>query len=80
MNAFNFARNERIARSSYNQKEWYSHNHDERHEPMNGKRIGVKESWLMPDGSWMKFPGDTSGGAKNTINCQCMEFIVVGGY
>jgi HK97 family phage portal protein len=80
MNAFNFARNERISRSNYAQKEWYSHNHSERHEPMDGKRVGVQESWLLPDGTWVKFPGDMSGGASNTVNCQCMEFIVVGGY
>ena len=79
MNAFNFARNERISRSNYAQKEWYTHSKDGRHESMNGKRVGTKESWLMPDGTWMKFPGDMAGGADNTVNCRCMEFIVVGG-
>lgn len=80
MNAFSFARNERISRSNYAQKEWYTRSKDGRHSSMNGKRVGVQESWLMPDGTWMKFPGDKAGGADNTVNCQCMEFIVVGGY
>jgi hypothetical protein len=80
MSAFNFGRHEIIARSGFSLKEWYTPNGETgRHSEMNGKTIGVKEVWLMPDGYQMSYPSDLAGGIKNCVNCRCVEFIVTNG-
>lgn len=80
MSAFNHGRHEVIARSAFSLKEWYTPNAESgRHSEMNGKTIGVRELWLMPDGYQMSFPCDPAGGIKNCVNCRCVEFIVTNG-
>lgn len=46
------------------------------HQAMDGKTIqGMQEAWVLPDGSRMMYPGDTSLGApgEQTIQCRCYE-------
>jgi hypothetical protein len=50
------------------------------HEAMHRREIeGMEAPWVLPDGSRMMFPGDTSLGAAadQTINCRCYEEFVV---
>ena len=46
------------------------------HEAMNGVTVhGIDEPFVLPDGSRMLYPGDTSMGAapEQTVNCRCLE-------
>ena len=80
MSAFNHGRHEVIARSAFSLKEWYTPNAESgRHSEMNGKTVGVRELWLLPDGYQMSYPCDPAGGIKNCVNCRCVEFIVTNG-
>jgi HK97 family phage portal protein len=42
------------------------------HEQMDGKKIGMEESFTMPSGEKLTFPGDYNADAPgNSINCRC---------
>ncbi|MCA2013516.1 phage head morphogenesis protein [Cereibacter sphaeroides] len=46
------------------------------HQEMNDKTVqGMNATWTLPDGSQMRFPGDTSLGAsaKQVVRCRCYE-------
>jgi hypothetical protein len=46
------------------------------HMIMDGKKVqGLTAPWVLPDGSMMMYPGDTSMGAsaEQTIQCRCIE-------
>lgn len=47
----------------------------DQHEAMNGEQIPIDEPWVLPDGTQMMFPTDTSlgAGADQIINCRCTE-------
>jgi hypothetical protein len=50
------------------------------HVIMDGKRVtGMDEPYLLPDGSRMLYPGDTSleASARQTVQCRCTERFVV---
>lgn len=48
--------------------------HDHRLE--NGQKVPYDESFHMADGSYLKFPGDPKGSARQVINCRCgISFI-----
>lgn len=68
-----------IDRSGFREKEWFTAM-DERvrpqHQPMHGKKIKVGEMWLLPDGSYLRHPGDYDGPAHQIINCRCIEVVV----
>ncbi len=52
----------------------------EDHQAMNGETIvGLDDAWVLPDGSRMMTPGDSSMGApiEQTIVCRCYERISV---
>jgi hypothetical protein len=52
----------------------------EDHAAMDGAEVdGMETPWVLPDGSQMLYPGDTSLGADaaQTINCRCLETYVV---
>lgn len=59
-------------------KEWISYIDDrtrETHREMNGKTVGMDESFSMPtddgDRDELDYPGDPNGSAENVINCRC---------
>ncbi|MDV3768136.1 hypothetical protein CMU26_01080 [Elizabethkingia anophelis] len=41
------------------------------HLAMDGRTVAGNESFILPSGVEMKYPGDKSGGASETINCTC---------
>ena len=46
------------------------------HQAMNDETVqGLESTWSLPDGSQMRFPGDTSLGAsaKQVVRCRCYE-------
>jgi len=75
----NFARHEAINRSGFRRKQWWTAL-DERvrseHMQMHGAEINVGDSWIMPDSSVLRYPGDYLGPAHQIINCRCMEICV----
>ncbi|MDV3568161.1 hypothetical protein CMU71_14805 [Elizabethkingia anophelis] len=43
------------------------------HIAMDGKTVPQGENFKLPSGVEMKYPGDKSGGASETINCTCTQ-------
>lgn len=41
------------------------------HIAMQGKRVGIDEVFILPDGTAMRFPHDPSAPARHTIGCKC---------
>jgi HK97 family phage portal protein len=68
-----------INRSGYKEKRWFTAM-DERvrpqHRAMHGRTIKTGNPWVMPDGSSLRFPGDSRGPAHQVISCRCIETVV----
>ena len=77
----NFTYHDQVA-STYGielKKQWQSTSDDRTrpsHAAMNGKQVGMDESFTMPNGALMKYVGDPTGGAANVINCRCVIIYV----
>jgi hypothetical protein len=41
------------------------------HRLMNGKGVGLMESFVLPDGTTMLYPHDSSAPIKHTVGCRC---------
>ena len=44
---------------------------------MDGKVVKVNEDFVLPDGTRLMYPGDSKGGADQTINCRCGTEIII---
>ena len=92
--AMTIARTEVVSASNYGsfagalqtgldfQKVWLSSRDDrvrDDHQEMDGVAVGKQELFVLPDGSKVMVPGDTSLGAdaSQTINCRCTEIYEV---
>ena len=56
------------------QKEWVASSGErtrDAHRDADGQRVGMNETFTV-DGEQLRYPGDTSGSAENTINCRCV--------
>ncbi len=69
-----------INRSGFREKTWYTAL-DERvrvqHRPMHGKIVRVGEVWVMPDGTYLRHPGDMNGPVHQIAGCRCIEIVVL---
>jgi hypothetical protein len=65
--------------SGFGEKEWFTAL-DEReradHRFMFGMRVRMGDVWAMPDGSFLRHPGDNRGVASQIIGCRCLEIAV----
>jgi len=80
--ASNFGRHASLTESGFAFKEWFTsldkkvrdgHNAEANHVIMHGKRVGMKEDWIMSDGTTLRYPGDFLGPAHQVIQCRCIE-------
>jgi len=69
-----------VNRSGYAKKQWFTAM-DERvrpqHRSMHGQVVSVGTPWVLPDGSSLRYPGDSEGPAHQIINCRCIEVAVL---
>jgi len=70
--AQNFGRGAEMKDQGIENKMWISifSNSRDAHMAAHGQVVGVNESFSV-GGEYLSFPGDPSGSAENTINCQC---------
>ena len=79
LGAANEGRHLAISRTGFGERRWFTAM-DERvraqHKAMHGKTAKVGIPWVMPDGTSLRFPGDSNGPAHQVIQCRCIETVV----
>lgn len=75
--SYNFANNQNIRAGKKERKMWVSAS-DEKdtrpsHASMNGTVIGKNESWKLPTGAVVRFPGDFAAPPGEVVGCRCIE-------
>jgi hypothetical protein len=49
----------------------------EDHMAMDGVEVGLNESFMLPDGTQLSYPGDPAGPADQIINCRCGSTVII---
>ena len=81
--AANESRSITINRSGFKEKTWWTAMDEKvrpQHSAMHGKIVEVGKSWVFPDGTSVRHPGDYAGPAHQIINCRCIETVVPGSH